>query len=87
MASLLGALSDQASFLAEPTTKELLVTPRGVRLVVRLAEAERGTYLLFRDAQFAHRPLEPEWVRALLDRALAILGAAHRVARPAHAAA
>jgi hypothetical protein len=68
-AALLPVLLAQAAFLALPTTKEVLVTPKGVRLVVQLAEGERGAYLLFRDAQFAIRRLAAEEVAALLDRA------------------
>jgi hypothetical protein len=65
-AALLPAVLRHAAFLHEPDAKELLVTPRGVRLVVRLAEAERGGYLLFRDAQFALPRLEPSRLLALL---------------------
>lgn len=67
--ALLPALQAQSGFLHRPEGKEVLITPKGVRLVVLLAEAERGSYLLFRDAQFAIRRLDPAYGRELLDRA------------------
>lgn len=64
--ALLPVLRAQAGFLHRPDAKEVLVTPKGVRLVVLLAEADRGSYLLFRDARFAIRRLEPEHLAELL---------------------
>lgn len=55
-----------AGWLADPTLKQLLVTPRGVRLVVRLCGVDRGAYLVLRS-------LLPECERVpaeLLQRAL-----------------
>ncbi|MFL5337790.1 MAG: hypothetical protein ACJ8H8_32655, partial [Geminicoccaceae bacterium] len=63
---LLPTVARHATFLQEPDTKEMLLTPRGVRIVVRLAEAERGSYLLVRDAQFPIGRLEPDRLHALL---------------------
>jgi len=77
-AALLPLLVEQAGFLARPTSKEVLITPRGVRLVVQLAEGERGAYLLFRDAQFVIDRLAPEDAEALLDRAAGLLDAVRR---------
>jgi hypothetical protein len=54
--------------------KELLVTRRGVRLVYRLREAERGPYLLLRQAVFAHPRLDA----ALAERLLGALVALHQ---------
>ncbi|MEK0081829.1 hypothetical protein [Benzoatithermus flavus] len=65
-ASLLPLVAAHAALLARPATKELLITPKGVRLVVQLAEAERGSYLLFREARFAIRRIE----RAALEEML-----------------
>lgn len=39
--------------------KEVLVTPKGVRLVFLAEEAHRGKYLIFRDAEMGRVPLSP----------------------------
>ena len=56
----------------DPRTKELLVTPRGIRLVYQAAQARRGDYLVLRKARFADARLDPILVRGLLDRVIAI---------------
>jgi hypothetical protein len=67
--SLLPLLASRAALLARPATKELLITPKGVRLVVQIGEAERGSYLLFREARFALQRLEREALAAMLREA------------------
>lgn len=39
--------------------KEVLVTPKGVRLVLLAEEAHRGRYLIYRDAEMGRVPLSP----------------------------
>lgn len=56
-----------AAILADPRVKEVLVTPRGVRLVVQAAEGARGAYLLLRGSRFDLDGVAP----ALLDETLA----------------
>ena len=46
--------------------KELLLSPRGVRLVLQLAEAERARYGVFRQARFRVEPLRPEDILPLV---------------------
>ena len=53
-------------------TKELVVTPRGIRLVYQAAQAERADYLVLRQATFANPRVDPALVRSLLDRLIAI---------------
>ncbi len=53
-------------------TKELVVTPHGVRLVYQAAQAERADYLVLRQATFTEARVNPALVRALLDRLIAI---------------
>ena len=69
--------------------KELLVTPNGVRLVWLLAEADRARYGVFREADFGEVDLDPELLRDLLDRLIAlrhsILQWSHPTARPERA--
>jgi hypothetical protein len=56
----------------DPQMKELLVTPRGVRLVRQVWQGERAAYLVLRQVQFAESRLRPAVARAALDAALAL---------------
>lgn len=58
----------------EGTGKELLVTPKGVRMVLMADEADRGGYLIFRDARFGVEQLTPDVVRGVLDDLHALRG-------------
>ncbi len=61
--------------------KELLITPRGVRLVYQLAQGERAQYAVFRSVRFELSRAQPHEVSRILDAALAIsddLGASRR---------
>lgn len=62
---------DMAAF-ADPRLKELVVTPKGVRLVYQAAQAERASYLVLRQAKFDGAKAAPALVQALLDRAISI---------------
>jgi hypothetical protein len=65
------------TFFAQDAAKELVVSPRGARLVQRVAEARRPEYLVLRQARFDLQQADPETVDALaravvrLARALA----------------
>ena len=65
------ALRQAASLLAGPRGKELLVTPKGVRVVVQAAEGDRASYIL-RQARFPGDPLDPDLLREALAVALAV---------------
>jgi hypothetical protein len=52
--------------------KELLVTPNGLRIVWLLAEADRARYGVFRQAEFGDVDLDPNLLRLLLDRLIAL---------------
>jgi hypothetical protein len=52
--------------------KELLIAPKGVRLVWQLAEADRTKYGIFRQAEFGDPVLDPEVLQLILDRLVAI---------------
>lgn len=56
----------------ERQAKELLITPKGCRLVWQLAEADRARYGVFRQAEFGEIVLDPDLVRDLLDHLIAI---------------
>ncbi len=47
--------------------KELLLTPKGLRMVVLVDQAERGGYLIFRDARFATMGVTADLLRGILD--------------------
>ena len=49
-------ISGLAALFADERVKELVISPKGVRLVVLAEEAERGAYLLFRDAEMGRVP-------------------------------
>ncbi len=53
-------------------TKELVVTPHGIRLVYQAAQAKRADYLVLRQATFTEPSVDPALVQALLDRLIAI---------------
>ena len=54
-----GALREVLGAVDTDRLKEILVTPKGVRLVFLAEEADRGRYLIFRDAEMGRVPLPP----------------------------
>jgi hypothetical protein len=57
----------------DPRMKELIIGPRGVRLVYQVAEGERAHYMVLRQAEFGGAlALDPALARSLLDHAIAI---------------
>ncbi|MGX9981683.1 hypothetical protein [Methylobacterium fujisawaense] len=58
-----------AEILAEPRVKEVLLTPRGVRIVSQLCQGERGAYLLMRENRFPVPHVGPELLQPLLAQA------------------
>ncbi|MCJ2130824.1 hypothetical protein [Methylobacterium sp. E-045] len=58
-----------ATILAEPRVKEVLLTPRGIRIVSQLCQGDRGAYLLLRENRFPVTRIGPEQLRPLLARA------------------
>ena len=65
-------LTPHVAMFEDPRVKELLVTPRGVRIVYQIDQAERAQYMVLRQAQFAEQPLAALLAQRLLDRAIAI---------------
>jgi hypothetical protein len=57
---------------ADSRAKELLITPNGVRIVWLMAEASRARYGVFREADFGEADLDPDLLRDLLDRLVAL---------------
>ncbi|MGX7871799.1 hypothetical protein ACVDG5_001785 [Mesorhizobium sp. ORM6] len=62
-------IADHLEPFSDGRAKELLITPKGVRIVWLLAEAERARYGVFRQAAFGDAQIDP----ALIERLLATL--------------
>jgi hypothetical protein len=61
-----------APIFADPKVKELLISPKGLRLVLLGDEAERGRYLIFRDAEVGLDPLSPDRLSPHLQSLVAL---------------
>ncbi|MBZ0155207.1 MAG: hypothetical protein K8I29_03210 [Alphaproteobacteria bacterium] len=59
-------------FFHDPRAKELLITPRGIRLVYQAQEGVRAHYQVLRQVEFAGPPLSPRLLGSLMDRAIAL---------------
>ncbi len=64
-------ITRHSGIFADPLVKELVASPKGLRVVFLAEEAERGRYLLFRDAEMGLTPLAAArlipLIEALLD--------------------
>lgn len=65
-------LARHADLFADPRVKELVLSPKGLRIVILAEEADRGRYLIFREAEMGMSPLRPDRIAPLLDRLLAL---------------
>lgn len=61
-------------FFASDDAKEMVISPRGVRLVQRVAEARRSDYLVLRQARFDLQHVEARVVRGLAGAAAQLAG-------------
>ena len=59
-------LQRHQQLLQNPRIKELIIAPEGLRLTFFADEAERGRYLIFREAEMGRDALEPETLAPLL---------------------
>ncbi|WP_199260421.1 hypothetical protein [Paracoccus binzhouensis] len=59
-------LARHRAILADARVKELVISPRGLRIAWLAEEAERSRYLLFREAELGRTPLPPEVLAPLL---------------------
>ena len=50
-------IAPHLAVFADPKVKELVISPKGLRLVILADEAERGRFLIFRDAEVGASPL------------------------------
>ncbi|MDE2445475.1 MAG: hypothetical protein KGO94_04795 [Alphaproteobacteria bacterium] len=65
-------LERHANLFDDVRIKEVLISPKGIRIVILGEEAERGQYLLFRDAEVGRKPLAAARLQSMLDAILAI---------------
>jgi hypothetical protein len=69
---VLGAIHQHRNIFDDWCVKELLISPRGVRLVYRLQEGRRDLYLLLRQAAFAAVRVDLPLAQRLLDAGVRI---------------
>lgn len=60
----------------DPKAKELLVTPRGVRIVYQASQGQRAYYMVLRQPEFGDPRLPPKLALQLLDQAAAVYSSA-----------
>jgi hypothetical protein len=60
---------------ADKRVKEVMVTPKGVRIVRQASQGERGAHLLLRQVRFPIAAVQPELVRTAIEEADAMRGA------------
>ena len=66
-------LTKHIALFADPRIKELLVTPRGVRVVRQAAQGSRAEYLVLRQALFGPVVVPRDQLATMLDAAVALV--------------
>jgi hypothetical protein len=69
------ALAEVVARLGEDRLKEVVLSPKGLRVTWLAEEAHRGRYLIFRDAEMGQAPLPPATLTPLLDALLELRAA------------
>jgi hypothetical protein len=67
-----GYLKGYGRIFDDPRVKELVISPKGLRLVILAEEADRGRYLIFRDSEMGAEPIGANRILPLLETILAI---------------
>lgn len=65
-------IAPHLAIFSDPKVKELVISPKGLRLVILADEAERGRFLIFRDAEVGRVPLSPARLTPLVDTLTAL---------------
>lgn len=65
-------LDPHIAIFDDPRMKELLIAPGGVRLVWQADQGRSAHYMVLRQAEWERLQLEPDKVRSMLEKALAI---------------
>lgn len=68
-------LVDMVARLGEERLKEVILSPKGLRLTWLAEEAPRAAYLIFRDAEMGKTPLDPEALAPVLEALLGLRAA------------
>ena len=68
----LEVLTPHLALFEDERMKELVVTPKGVRVVGRIFQAVRANYVNFREIKFPGEQVNKEFVRELLEAAIGI---------------
>lgn len=55
-----------SALFADPSLKEIVITPRGAGTVRQIAEGDRGAHILYRQMRFPVKQVSPEFVRKAL---------------------
>ncbi|MDG4880644.1 hypothetical protein [Mesorhizobium sp. WSM4884] len=76
-------IAAHAGIFAESRAKELLITPKGVRIVWLLAQADRARYGVYRQAAFGDARLDPALLEELLATASSLRHAINKRERQA----
>jgi hypothetical protein len=61
-------ITRHADLFDDPRLKELVMSPKGLRIVILAEEADRGRYLIFREAEMGMTPLSVERLDPILHR-------------------
>ncbi|MFO0513364.1 MAG: hypothetical protein ACK5YF_00115, partial [Rhodobacterales bacterium] len=61
-------ISAHADLFDDPQVKELVLSPKGIRIVILAEEADRGRFLIFREAEMGRTPLSPARLEPILGR-------------------
>ncbi len=65
-------IAPHLAVFADPKVKELVISPKGLRLVILADEAERGRFLIFRDAEVGASPLPAARMTPLISALIAL---------------
>ena len=71
-APLADLVTAHADLFDDPQIKELVLSPKGLRIVILAEEADRGRFLIFREAEMGMTALSPGRLSPLLDRLAAL---------------
>jgi hypothetical protein len=67
---VLDLMAETVAALGEERMKEVVLSPRGLRLTWLAEEAPRARYIAFRDCEMGRRPLDPATLAPILDSLL-----------------
>ena len=65
-------IAPHLAVFADPNVKELVISPKGLRLVILADEAERARFLIFRDAEVGMSPLPAVRMTPLISALIAL---------------